>query len=67
MASTEATLRAFFQAPKYAVVGASTNTEKFGYKGTFRCRCWSVYRACGPTHDPIPLFHLSCAYSPSHL
>ncbi len=34
MATTEATLRAFFQAPKYAVVGASTNTEKFGYKGT---------------------------------
>ncbi|KAL2166904.1 hypothetical protein VTG60DRAFT_2043 [Thermothelomyces hinnuleus] len=32
MASTEATLRSFFQASKYAVVGASTNTEKFGYK-----------------------------------
>jgi predicted CoA-binding protein len=32
MASTDATLRAFFQAPKFAVVGASTNTEKFGYK-----------------------------------
>ncbi|KAL2134693.1 hypothetical protein VTI74DRAFT_11097 [Chaetomium olivicolor] len=32
MAATDATLRAFFQSPKYAVVGASTNTEKFGYK-----------------------------------
>ncbi|KAK4126456.1 NAD(P)-binding protein [Parathielavia appendiculata] len=32
MASTEATLRTFFQFPKYAVVGASTNTAKYGYK-----------------------------------
>ncbi|KAK4098320.1 NAD(P)-binding protein [Parathielavia hyrcaniae] len=32
MASTEATLRTFFQSPKYAVVGASTNTAKYGYK-----------------------------------
>ncbi|KAL2256997.1 hypothetical protein VTK26DRAFT_790 [Humicola hyalothermophila] len=32
MAATDATLRAFFQAPKFAVVGASTNTAKFGYK-----------------------------------
>ena len=33
MAATDATLRAFFQSPKFAVVGASTNTDKFGYKG----------------------------------
>jgi hypothetical protein len=33
MASNEASLRAFFQLPKYAVVGASTNTAKYGYKG----------------------------------
>jgi predicted CoA-binding protein len=33
MASTDATLRAFFQASKYAVVGASTNPDKYGYKG----------------------------------
>ncbi|KAK4152328.1 CoA binding domain-containing protein [Chaetomidium leptoderma] len=32
MASTDATLRAFFQSARYAVVGASTNTEKYGYK-----------------------------------
>ncbi|KAH6632339.1 CoA binding domain-containing protein [Chaetomium tenue] len=32
MASTDANLRAFFQASKFAVVGASTNTEKYGYK-----------------------------------
>jgi hypothetical protein len=35
MASSEANLRAFFQAQRYAVVGASTNTEKYGYKGEF--------------------------------
>lgn len=34
MATTDATLRQFFTSPKFAVVGASTNTEKFGYKGT---------------------------------
>ena len=33
MAATDATLRAFFQSPKFAVVGASTNTAKYGYKG----------------------------------
>jgi len=33
MASTDADLRSFFQASRYAVVGASTNTAKFGYKG----------------------------------
>ncbi|KAL2018235.1 hypothetical protein VTK56DRAFT_1142 [Thermocarpiscus australiensis] len=32
MAATDATMRTFFQSPKYAVVGASTNTAKFGYK-----------------------------------
>ncbi|KAL2121203.1 hypothetical protein VTJ04DRAFT_5230 [Mycothermus thermophilus] len=32
MATTDATLRQFFTSPKFAVVGASTNTEKFGYK-----------------------------------
>ncbi|KAK4244462.1 CoA binding domain-containing protein [Corynascus novoguineensis] len=32
MASTDAALRSFFQASRYAVVGASTNTAKFGYK-----------------------------------
>ena len=35
MASTDAALRVFFQAPKFAVVGASTNTEKYGYKGQY--------------------------------
>lgn len=33
MAATNAALRAFFQSPKFAVVGASSNTDKFGYKG----------------------------------
>ncbi|GAB1319577.1 Acetate--CoA ligase [ADP-forming] II subunit alpha [Madurella fahalii] len=32
MAATDATMRTFFQSPKYAVVGASTNTAKFGHK-----------------------------------
>ncbi|KAJ4289476.1 hypothetical protein N0V88_006958 [Collariella sp. IMI 366227] len=32
MSASDAPLRAFFQAPKFAVVGASTNTEKFGFK-----------------------------------
>ncbi|KAK4640708.1 hypothetical protein QC761_600320 [Podospora bellae-mahoneyi] len=32
MAATDATLRTFFQSPKYAVVGASANQEKYGYK-----------------------------------
>ena len=33
MAATEATLRKFFQSPEYAVVGASINTQKYGFKG----------------------------------
>ncbi|KAK0715534.1 CoA binding domain-containing protein [Lasiosphaeris hirsuta] len=32
MATTEASLKKFFESPKYAVVGASTNTAKFGFK-----------------------------------
>ncbi|KAK3400042.1 CoA binding domain-containing protein [Sordaria brevicollis] len=32
MTVTDATAKAFFSSPKFAVVGASTNTEKFGYK-----------------------------------
>ncbi|KAK3307315.1 CoA binding domain-containing protein [Chaetomium strumarium] len=32
MTASDSTLRDFFKSPKYAVVGASTNTEKFGYK-----------------------------------
>ncbi|KXX77241.1 Acetate--CoA ligase [ADP-forming] II subunit alpha [Madurella mycetomatis] len=32
MAATDATMRTFFLSPKFAVVGASTNTAKFGYK-----------------------------------
>jgi len=36
MAATDATLRMFFQSPNYAVVGASTNTQKFGFKGRIR-------------------------------
>lgn len=35
MAATEATLRKFFQSPQYAVVGASTNTQKYGFKGEY--------------------------------
>lgn len=35
MAATDVTLRTFFQSPKYAVVGASANQEKYGYKGTY--------------------------------
>ncbi|KAK3987190.1 CoA binding domain-containing protein [Cladorrhinum sp. PSN332] len=30
--TTDATLRTFFQSPKFAVVGASTNPDKYGYK-----------------------------------
>ncbi|KAL7627757.1 hypothetical protein AAE478_001952 [Parahypoxylon ruwenzoriense] len=30
--TTEATVRAFFSSPKFAVVGASTNPAKFGHK-----------------------------------
>ena len=33
MASTDAQMKTFFQSSNFAVVGASTNTEKFGYKG----------------------------------
>ncbi|KAK1750901.1 CoA binding domain-containing protein [Echria macrotheca] len=32
MAATDATLRAFFQSPNFAVVGASNDTHKYGYK-----------------------------------
>ncbi|KAK4448495.1 CoA binding domain-containing protein [Podospora aff. communis PSN243] len=32
MPGTDATLEAFFSSPKYAVVGASTNPDKFGHK-----------------------------------
>ncbi|KAK1773927.1 CoA binding domain-containing protein [Copromyces sp. CBS 386.78] len=32
MSATDATAKTFFSSPKFAVVGASTNTEKFGYK-----------------------------------
>ncbi|KAK0666705.1 CoA binding domain-containing protein [Cercophora samala] len=32
MAATDVTLRTFFQSPNYAVVGASANQEKYGYK-----------------------------------
>ncbi|KAK4144549.1 CoA binding domain-containing protein [Dichotomopilus funicola] len=39
MAATTATLKAFFEAQKFAVVGASTNKAKFGYK-VFE---WYVY------------------------
>jgi hypothetical protein len=46
MASTDATLRAFFQAPKYAVVGASTNTEKYGYKGTVQMPLSLIHQGC---------------------
>ncbi len=50
MASTDTTLRAFFQAPKYAVVGASTNTEKFGYKGTVEMPPYRVCRVTSGFH-----------------
>ncbi|KAL0472458.1 CoA binding domain-containing protein [Neurospora intermedia] len=32
MSASDATAKIFFSSPKFAVVGASTNTEKFGYK-----------------------------------
>ncbi|KAK3319007.1 CoA binding domain-containing protein [Apodospora peruviana] len=32
MAATDATMRAFFTSPNFAVVGASTNPDKWGYK-----------------------------------
>lgn len=35
MSASDATAKIFFSSPKFAVVGASTNTEKFGYKGSF--------------------------------
>lgn len=31
--TTEASVRAFFSSPQYAVVGASSNPAKFGHKG----------------------------------
>lgn len=34
ISSTEAGARAFFSKPLFAVVGASTNQAKFGYKST---------------------------------
>lgn len=40
--STEADVKTFFSSPYYAVVGASANTAKYGYKGS-------------PTHPPFPL------------
>lgn len=33
--STEATVRAFFASPNFAVVGASNNPAKFGHKSMF--------------------------------
>ncbi|KAL2267271.1 hypothetical protein VTJ83DRAFT_4548 [Remersonia thermophila] len=56
MAATDATLRAFFQSPKFAVVGASTNPEKFGFK-VFR---WYINHSLpvtpiNPTAAPIPV------------
>jgi predicted CoA-binding protein len=54
MAATDATLRTFFQSPNYAVVGASTNSQKYGFKGTvppltlvtwnLRLTCSTVFR-----------------------
>ena len=39
MATTEATLRSFFlHSARYAVVGASSNTQKFGHKGMSQSR-----------------------------
>ncbi|KAM7197288.1 acetate--CoA ligase II subunit alpha [Rhypophila sp. PSN 637] len=32
MAATDATMRTFFTSPNFAVVGASTNPDKWGYK-----------------------------------
>ena len=48
MAASDATLRAFFQSGKFAVVGASTNTEKFGYKGKlqFTTHSQAIYMYC---------------------
>lgn len=33
--ATEATARKFFSAANFAVVGASSNTAKYGHKGTY--------------------------------
>jgi hypothetical protein len=67
MASSEATLRAFFQAQKYAVVGASTNTEKYGFKGE-SCASDPVIiscQKCRPSCSPLCRLvlltgHLAC-------
>lgn len=55
MTATDATLRAFFQSPKFAVVGASTNKEKFGYKGkcVMELRRW-IWRAASPQQFELP-------------
>ena len=52
MATTEATLRAFFQSTRYAVVGASSNPQKFGHKGMTPCS--SLYtHIVGSNHNVI--------------
>ncbi|KAK0639062.1 CoA binding domain-containing protein [Cercophora newfieldiana] len=56
MSATDATLRTFFQSPNYAVVGASTNTQKYGFK-VFR---WYVEHGLpvtpvNPTSPSIPV------------
>jgi len=56
MAATDATLRTFFQSPNYAVVGASTNSQKYGFK-VFR---WYVEHdlpvtPVNPTAPAIPV------------
>ena len=48
--STEATAKAFFSNPHFAVVGASSNPAKFGHKSTFkllRSRGMSLHGAYG--------------------
>ncbi|KAK0614319.1 CoA binding domain-containing protein [Immersiella caudata] len=56
MSATETTLRTFFQSPNYAVVGASTNTQKYGFK-VFR---WYINHSLpvtpiNPTSPAIPV------------
>ncbi|KAK4188729.1 CoA binding domain-containing protein [Podospora australis] len=56
MTATDPTLRSFFQSPKYAVVGASTNPDKYGFK-VFR---WYINHdlpvtPINPGNKPIPV------------
>lgn len=67
--TTEATVRTFFSSPSFAVVGASSNPAKFGYKGLADCliclprHLTDIYHSIRLVHRPLPP---SNAHQPHH-